>query len=556
MRALLPVALVALALALPPTVSAQVVVWTRQFGSASVDYVQGTVSADASGVYVSGLTLGALPGQTSSGGYDVFVRKYDAAGTEVWTRQFGSAATDSANGISGGASGVYVTGATYGALPGQTSSGSIDAFVRKYDAAGTEVWTRQFGTNTEDSANGISVDASGVYVAGYTDAALPGQTYAGGHDTYVRKYDAAGTEVWTRQFGTGSHDIAHGISVDASGVYVAGFTEGALPGQTSSGSIDAFVRKYDAAGTEVWTRQFGSASNDIPSGFSVGASGVYVAGQTYGALPGQTFVGGFTDVFVRKYDAAGTEVWTRQFGSASDYDSAYGVSVDASGVYVAGLVTGALPGQTYAGGQDAFVRRYDAVGTEVWTLQFGTAANDGAQGIFVDASGVYVAGGTSGALPGQTSSGDSDAFVVKLTIDPLEASFNFDPSLGTEVIVGKPVTLTGTVSGGTGTYTISWDFGDGTGAKGNPVEHTYSAPGSRTVTLTVSDGVTTLMVTQTVIVWRCPDVDGDTDVDIDDLIGVFLNQFTSNLQYDLDADGDIDIDDLIFVFLNQFQVTC
>ncbi|HEY4822972.1 MAG TPA: hypothetical protein VIH83_04730 [Candidatus Bathyarchaeia archaeon] len=65
----------AMALTLAPVARGQDVVWIRQFGSASVDYVQGTISVDASGVYVSGPTLGALPGQTSSGDSDAFVVK-------------------------------------------------------------------------------------------------------------------------------------------------------------------------------------------------------------------------------------------------------------------------------------------------------------------------------------------------------------------------------------------------------------------------------------------------------------------------------------------------
>ena len=35
---------------------------------------------------------------------------------------------------------------------------------------------------------------------------LPGQTSAGGRDTYLRKYDANGNEFWTRQFGTAGMD--------------------------------------------------------------------------------------------------------------------------------------------------------------------------------------------------------------------------------------------------------------------------------------------------------------------------------------------------------------
>lgn len=66
---------------------------------------------------------------------------------------------------------------------------------------------------------------------------------AGGFDAFVRKYDLTGGEVWTRQFGTKGHDELLGITVDASGVYAAGATDGALPGQVSHGGFDAFVVK-------------------------------------------------------------------------------------------------------------------------------------------------------------------------------------------------------------------------------------------------------------------------------------------------------------------------
>ena len=172
------------------------------------------------------------------------------------------------------------------------------ALVPTAHAQGIE-WIRQFGSSATDLGLKISVDASGVYVAGHTIGALPGQTSAGGADAFVRKYDASGNELWTRQFGSSAFDLALGISVDASGVYVAGHTTGALPGQTSAGSGDAFVRKYDTSGNVVWTRQFGSSASDVAFGISVDASGVYVAGWTFGALPGQTSAGSF-DAFVAK----------------------------------------------------------------------------------------------------------------------------------------------------------------------------------------------------------------------------------------------------------------
>lgn len=74
---------------------------------------------------------------------------------------------------------VHVTGRTAGALSGQTSSGSLDAFVRKYDSSGMEKWTRQFGSGTEEGASGnsISTDSDGsVFAAGMVRGALPGES--------------------------------------------------------------------------------------------------------------------------------------------------------------------------------------------------------------------------------------------------------------------------------------------------------------------------------------------------------------------------------------------
>src|SRR5256885_16365852 len=87
-------------------------------------------------------------------------------------------------------------------------------------APGDVDWLRQFGTfgvpDSLDPARSVVADGSGnVYVVGDIPdspdaAALPGQASAGGGDAYVRKYDAAGNELWTRQFGTTADDRAFG----------------------------------------------------------------------------------------------------------------------------------------------------------------------------------------------------------------------------------------------------------------------------------------------------------------------------------------------------------
>ncbi len=326
-----------------------------------------------------------------------------------WVRQFGTSSQDWANGISVDSTGVYVVGYTQGTLPGQSSAGDRDAFVRKYDSSGNEVWTRQFGTSASDAANGVSADSTGIYVVGYTQDTLPDQTSAGSYDAFVRKYDTAGNEVWTRQFGTSSFDAANGVSVDSTGIYVVGYTQDTFPGLSSAGDRDAFLRKYDAAGNDVWTRQFGESNADAANGVSVDSTGIYVAGSMEHFVADQSAAGG-DDGFVRRHDASGNEAWTHHFQAENTHDdAANGVSADSTGIYVVGYTQGTFLDPSSTGGYYVFVRKYNVSGNKVWTRQFGGKTRDDAgNGVFAASTGIYVTGTTSSSL---LDSEDLDAFV-------------------------------------------------------------------------------------------------------------------------------------------------
>jgi hypothetical protein len=382
--------------------------WSRQFGTAGADEALGVALDPAGNAYVAGWTLGTLPGQSSAGTVDAFVRKYDPLGNELWTRQFGSWERDFARAVATDSAGnAYVVGETHGVLPGQASGGGYDAFVRKYDPAGNELWTRQAGGGGGEAAWDVAAGPGGdAYLVGTTAAAFPGQASAGGFDAFVARYSPDGSDVWTRQFGGPGGEGARGVALDPAGnVLVVGNTDLALPGERSAGGFDAFVAQYDAAGQELWTRQFGGEGDDYGVAVASGASGQpWVVGSTEAALPGQTPAGG-TDAFLTHFDAAGTSLWTHQFGTSSA-DEGWDVAVDATGdVSVAG-----------AGGSDVFLRRYGADGAERSTRQFGTPDTDVAYSLALEPAGrPRVVGSTRGALPGQASAGDRDAFVVQVS---------------------------------------------------------------------------------------------------------------------------------------------
>lgn len=409
---------------------AQTVEWTRQLGSSKGTHGE-AISADGLGnVYISGYTLGNLNGPGGLTIYDAFVSKYDAKGDIQWTRQIGNSThdLDASYGVSAdGLGNVYICGYTFGTLSG-TYAGNGDAFVSKYDAAGNLQWTRQFGTNMSEVARGVSADGLGsVYLSGHSNGNLSDMS-GGIPDAFVRKYDAAGTFQWSRELSTAERDASHGVSADGLGnVYITGRTEGSLSGP-NAGISDAFVSKYDAAGTLQWTRQIGTSDYDAGNGVSAdGLGNVYITGRTDGSL--DALNAGLGDAFISKFDASGSFLWTRQLGTSA-FDIGNSVSADGFGsVYITGHTDGNL-GALNAGLRDAFISKYDDSGNHLWTRHLGTAYYDYGRGVSVDGSGVIYVSGYSEST---TFSNDSTryAFVAKIAVpEPGAASLALIYALG------------------------------------------------------------------------------------------------------------------------------
>ncbi|MEK9986395.1 MAG: SBBP repeat-containing protein, partial [Opitutae bacterium] len=112
--------------------------------------------------------------------------------------------------------------------------------------------TQQLGNSSSSNAKAVATDSSdNIYVAGSTSGGLDGNSSAGSQDIIVVKYDSSGAKQWTQQLGTSSSEGANAIATDSSGnVYIAGLTKGGLDGNSSAGDGDIFVVKYDSDGNK------------------------------------------------------------------------------------------------------------------------------------------------------------------------------------------------------------------------------------------------------------------------------------------------------------------
>jgi hypothetical protein len=212
---------------------------------------------------------------------------------------------------------------------------------------------------------------------------------------------------WISQFGTVEFETSAQVAGDANGgVFVA-----TNSGPQIFGTTDVILANFDADGLPTWSRTIGSSGRDqVWDAISDGSGGFFACGSTDGDLGGPP-TGSF-DAWIGKFDALGTEIWMTQFGSTS-LDSCLAVAPDgAGGVFACGRTQGLLAG-TSSTASDAWLARFDATGTVTWIRQFDSGLADSASGIAVDGSGgVYVSGDTRGDLFG-INAGDADAWAAR-----------------------------------------------------------------------------------------------------------------------------------------------
>ena len=185
--------------------------------------------------------------------------------------------------------------------------------------------------------NAIGVDPSGnVIIAGHTNGKI-GDTYFGGDDVFIAKYDSEGNQLWLKQFGTASDDVGKHLAVDSDGnTYVTGSTKGDLEGANLGGE-DAFLAKFSPEGEQLWIRQFGTTTADIGLHVSLKIPGFcYVAGSTKGDLGVAS--GTRYNAFVMKYDTNGNLLETIQpYGTTVTYKNPVGFCLDEAGsIYMVG----------------------------------------------------------------------------------------------------------------------------------------------------------------------------------------------------------------------------
>jgi hypothetical protein len=476
----------------------------------------GTVHASKTGpdgsLYMLADVEKAVSGQTVKGESDVALLKYDSAGKLIYARTLG--ASDEATGlaldisadgkvaVAGSVTGV-LQGATNGALNSDAASGKSDSFVTLYDAKGDEVWTQRRGAKQDDEATAVAFGGDGtVYVGGRTKSAMSGGSEPlGGWDSYLTAYSTsakgAPTTLFTKTFGTASDDKITGLVVDGDTVTTAGVEagHGVLRSFDVALTTTATTRSIDEFGN--WTQTVTTTVGGVP-GTPVVTSG----SQAPPASGPSTTSSNVTTA------AAATAGATRDLGDLGGGAIA-GLVLDGGELYLGGSTRNAAlaagtPVTAHSGGVDGFALRLstDLSSTADDQLAYVGGAGDDTVTAMAATGGKVWLTGSAGEGLGGSAMGAKDGFVSQ--VDLTTGAVDWTERMGGKDGYATPTSIAVGATGasaldklglpsGTVDYTRSTSIVSATSIRaGDSFQLVTGSGAAKTITIAANDTLDTL----------------------------------------------------------------
>ena len=550
--------------------SAGTVQWVAKIGGNANDFPFSITTDSAGNITVVGTyTSTTLTAYSSSGTafgttlptpniVGIFIVQYNSAGTVQWVGRLMGTGTDTVNAVATDTSGNIVLSGFYASSPLTAysasttafattlpNSGTQDAFLAQYNSAGAVQWVARIAGTASDNGYGVATDSSNnIIVSGYfTSTTLTAYnanatafattlTVKGTVDTFLVKYNSAGTVQWIAQVG----GLAYGLvtTTDSSGnIFVAGYRGSSVLTAYSVGNIafsptlsaatGAFIVKYNSAGTVQWLATVPTSSSDTfyrictDAGGSAYLTGDYVStasvtlsnaagtASSY-ILPISCTYGTSNSQYIVSYTSAGavSGAITIRPDNPTGISYGYGVAVSGSNLYATGYYSSRGPttiqSNNYvypsltAGGTlslspttaGAFVTKYGPYGNTSWVANITTAGSVVTNAISTDSSGnVFVVGQyNNSSITVYDSSGSS-----RFTLAWSAANDVFAAKYSSTGSVLWAINLTGTsIDIGRGTATDSSGNVFFTGYSASAPLTLYNADGGTAGTLTTVGG--------------------------------------------------------------------
>lgn len=278
--------------------------------------------------------------------------------------------------------------------------GSANALVSCYNIDdGSFNWDYRYdqGFGYEE-IDGLIVQPDGIYLTGWTKGPTTDE------DFLIQKISLNGSLIWTNSWDYNHHfDGANGhCAIDHKFIFAAGTTS------LLNGTLACFSRLN---GAYQWDVTWSGSSNDEVLGMTMSSdSMLYTVG--YYATPGSN-----SQTNLRKFSRTGQLQWSKTWGGASTEDCRAVTTDGDSFIYVVGTT-----GSYGNGEKDIFVLKYDSAGTLLDSLFWGGAYDEVAKDVVRYGDYLYITGETESFGNGQLN-GDhkTDGLLLKINGRTMQA---------------------------------------------------------------------------------------------------------------------------------------
>lgn len=328
--------------------------WIKQIGGIEWDYATDAIADTQGNVYLCGLFDDSVWVDNmylvSEGATDIFLAKFNAAGTLLWLKQikspgdqyyYSKLATDNAGNLYLG--GAFSTDTDFGDGVLHTFQGGSqlnfpkDAFLCKYDFNGNLLWSNIIQSSETEEITSLTVAPTGeVYACGHflDSLTFSGVTKVsqGEEDIFLLKYDTSGSLVWVKTYGNIRSDLPTRIvtygnnNILMSATYEDSITINStqffcIPQHNSS----LLLAKFDSAGEPFWAKSYAvpavGAVADINDSGKITFSGAFPINAFLDNFTLTSFDIGHDDVFVAICDSNGfvNKVFQGGMGQLDEY---------------------------------------------------------------------------------------------------------------------------------------------------------------------------------------------------------------------------------------------
>ncbi len=281
--------------------------WTLQWGTKWDDNARG-ITFDLDGnILITGYSSANITNiktNTSKKNSDIILVKVNNQGQILWKKQWGTEKSEWGNDIKITKTGnIYICGWTQGELEKNKKIEFDDIFLCKLNQKGDLIWTRQWGTDNNDEANSLTIDSNeNIYVTGRVGEPRSKKHRIRHDDIFLSKFNSYGKKIWSKQFGTKSNEEGKIIEFDGySNIYILGSTYGEMKGCQKKGYNDLFLYKIDTSGKLLGIKQWGTGSFTIANSFVIYRLNAYLGGDISAGLNGKQNKGGNRDIFLLKW---------------------------------------------------------------------------------------------------------------------------------------------------------------------------------------------------------------------------------------------------------------